>query len=262
MAGLRDVWVRAALIVSLLLPIYFMAAAFGAKFGVFDWTVGFGLLTLTWGVRVLLGAAAFAVVAVLLALLVAPRRGALAALIALIVPLCGVGYGLYVRVQAQDIPPIHDLSTDLDDPPSFSLAVIEARAAIPQSNGLDLAAKRTGDGRSYAEVQREGYPDITHISTGLAPNLVWEMARVLAQEQGLRIGHADVGSGVIEATEATFWYGFTDDIVIRVRSEGTGARVDMRSVSRVGVSDLGANAARMRPYLRELRTRIEHEESR
>jgi uncharacterized protein (DUF1499 family) len=68
---------------------------------------------------------------------------------------------------------------------------------------------------------------------------------------------SDRDAGIIEATDSTFWYGFTDDIVIRVRAEGTGARVDVRSVSRVGRSDLGANAARMRPYLASLRAALE-----
>lgn len=262
MGKLRDVWVRAALVISALVPAYFLVAALGTKFGLFDWTVGFGLLTFMWGRNVMLGAAAIALIAVLLALIVTPRRGIAAALIALAIPVAGIGYGMYVRAQAQDIPPIHDISTDVDDPPGFSPAVIDARAAVPSGNSLDLASKRTGDGRAFTDVQRQAYGDITHISTGLAPGEVWDAALALAREQGWRIGHTDRDAGVIEASVTSFWYGFTDDIAIRIRPEGTGARVDMRSVSRVGRSDLGANAARMRPYLAELRTRIQTEEGR
>ncbi len=262
MSMLRDVSVRAALVVSLLLPLYFLVAALGTKFGLFDWTFGFGVLTYVWGARVMLGAAALAFVAVLLAFMVAPRRGVAAAVIALALPLAGLGYGVYVGAQARDIPPIHDISTDLEDPPGFSPAVVEARAGVVASNGLDLLSKRTGDGRAFVDLQREAYGDVTHIVTGLAPGVVYDMALALARERGWAIGRADAADGAIEATDTTFWFGFTDDIAIRIRPDGEGARIDMRSVSRVGRSDLGANAARMRPYLAELRARIQAEESR
>jgi uncharacterized protein (DUF1499 family) len=78
----------------------------------------------------------------------------------------------------------------------------------------------------------------------------------LARDQGWIIGAANADTGSIEATDSSFWFGFTDDIAIRVRPEGTGAHIEMRSVSRVGRSDLGANARRMRPYLEELRTQL------
>lgn len=258
MAKLRDFWVRGALIISLLVPIYFLVGALGTKFGLFDWRIGFGLMTYQLGGIALLSAGALAVIGLLLSVLVTPRRGAVSALIALLIPALGLGYALYVRQQAQDIPPIHDISTDLVDPPSFSEGVASARAAIG-GNDLDLLDKRTGDGRAYIDLQREVYGDIAPVITSASPAAAYEAALALAEAQGWSVERADSAALVIEATTSTFWYGFIDDIVIRVRPEGTGARVDMRSVSRVGRSDLGANAARMRPYLSELRTRLEAE---
>jgi uncharacterized protein (DUF1499 family) len=260
MEKLRDFWVRAALIVSLLVPLYFLFAAFGTKFGVLDWTVGFGAMTYQWGSRVMMAAGAFALIGLLLAFFVPPRRGIGVALVALAIPAAGIGYGLYVRNAAAEIPPIHDISTDLMEPPGFSEAVVEARAAVPRSNDLDLLNKRTGDGRAFIDLQREAYPDIAPVPTGLDQARAFDVALTLAREQNWRVGRADAGAGVIEATAESFWYGFIDDIAIRVRPDGTGARIDMRSVSRVGRSDLGANAARMRPYLQELRRRIEEAE--
>lgn len=256
MSGFRDFWVRAALVAALLTPVYFLVAALGAKFGLFDWRVGFGLMTYRWGTFVLMGAGALALIGLVLSLAVKPRRGAVSALVALAIPLAGVGYGLYVRSLAQAVPPIHDISTDLADPPAFSQQVVEARAAVPDGNDLDLLAKRTGNGRAFIELQREAYPDIAHIVTSLDRTRAFEAALALAREQGWRIGRADAQAGVIEATSESFWFGFVDDIAIRVRDEGSGARIDMRSVSRVGRSDLGANAARMRPYLAELTARM------
>lgn len=260
MAGVRDFWVRAALVLALLVPVYFLIAAFGAKFGLIDWTIGFGQMTFQWGPKVLMGVGGFALIGLLLALLVPPRRGALTALLALLIPAIGLGYGMYVRQQAQSIPPIHDISTDLVDPPEFSAAVVEARAAVTRGNGLDLANKEA-NGRSYIEWQQEAYADIRSVPTGLAPEAAFDIALSLAQEQGWSIGAADMEAGRIEATAESFWYGFIDDIAIRIRPDGSGARIDMRSVSRVGRSDLGANAARMRPYLEELRVRLQDVES-
>lgn len=262
MEKFRDVWVRAALIVSLLTPVYFLVAALGAKFGLFDWTVGFIDLTVTWGAQRLLPAAAvFAFLGLLLAAFITPRRGVLAALAALAIPAAGLGYAMHVRNAAADIPPIHDISTDLLDPPTFSQAVVTARAAVPRANDLDLANKRTGDGRAFIDLQREAYADIAPAPTGLDPARAFDIALALAREQDWRIGRVDAEAGVIEATAESFWFGFIDDIVVRVRPDGTGARIDMRSVSRVGRSDLGANAARMRPYLAELRRRLLEAES-
>jgi uncharacterized protein (DUF1499 family) len=259
MDKIRDSWVSLALFASLLVPVYFLIASLGTKFGVFDWTVGFGQMTYVWGVRVLGAAALLALIALLLALFVSPRRGIASALVALAIPLAGIGYGAYVRNATQGIPPIHDISTDLSDPPAFSQAVIDARAAVPQANDLDLLNKRTGDGRAFIDLQRQAYGDIVPIETPVAPGMAWDMALALAQEQGWEIGRTDSDAGVIEATATSFWYGFVDDIVIRVRATEQGSRLDMRSVSRVGRSDIGANAARMRPYLAELRARLEAE---
>jgi uncharacterized protein (DUF1499 family) len=257
METLRTWWVRAALAVSLLVPAYFLVASLGTKFGLFDWTIGFVEMTYVWGVRVLLAAAALALIAVLLVLFISPRRGLISALIALAIPLVGVGYGMYVRSAAASIPPIHDVSTDLDNPPAFSEGVLRARAAVPGSNELDLLNKRTGDGRAFTDLQRENYPDIQPVITAVEPSRAFDIALDLARDEGWTVTGTNANVGDIEATATTFWFGFTDDIAVRVRPEGTGARVDVRSVSRVGRSDLGANAARVRPYLAELRTRLE-----
>lgn len=259
MATLRDFMVRLALIVSLLVPVYFLVAALGTKFGLLDWRIGFGLMTFQLGAFVLMGAAGLALIALLLALLASPRRGIVSGLLALLIPALGLGYAAYVRQQAQAIPPIHDISTDLVDPPAFSPAVIEARAAAPGVNDLDLLNKRTGDGRAFTELQQEAYADIAPVISTLPPDRAFDEALAAAQAQNWVIVRADAQAGVIEASDSTFWYGFTDDIVIRVRPEGEGSRIDMRSVSRVGRSDLGANAARMRPYLVDLRARLQSE---
>ncbi len=259
MDTVRDFWVRAALLVSLLVPVYFMVAALGTRFGLFDWTFGFVGMAIMWGPKLLMGAAAFAFLGLLLAWFALPRRGVWMALLALLIPVAGLGYGFYVRAQAAQNP-IHDISTDLVDPPSFTGAVAAARANVTHGNDLDLLNKRLDDGRAYVEVQREIYPDLISIPTGLDQARAFAITDALAREQSWWVGAVSASNGTIEATARTFWFGFTDDIALRVRGDGSGARVDMRSTSRVGRSDLGANAARMRPFLAELRRRLQEAE--
>lgn len=256
----RDFWVRTALVLALLLPVYFLVAALGTKFHVLDWRFGFGQLTFRWGPLLLLGVAVLALIGLVMAFFTPPRRGMGAALIALLIPALGIGYALYVRQQAQSIPPIHDISTDLVEPPTFSDAVAHARAAVPSGNDLELLGARDSEGRAIIDLQREAYPDIAAIPTGLGQARAFDIALALAREQGWILGRVDAASGVIEATAESFWYGFVDDIAVRVRADGSGARIDMRSVSRVGMSDLGANAARMRPFLAELQRRLQEVE--
>lgn len=262
MDKVRDYWVRGALMLALLLPLYFLVAALGTKFGLIEWRVGFGTMTFRLGPQLMMGVGGLALIGLLLALLTPPRRGVWLSLLALAIPAAGIGYGMYVRSQAQGIPPIHDITTDMMDPPAFSESVVQARAAVPGVNSLDLSEKRTGDGRAFTELQQEAYGDLNSIPTGLTPGRAFDEALALVREQrGWRLGHTDRDAGVIEASYESFWYGFVDDIAVRIRPDGSGARIDMRSVSRVGRSDLGANAARMRPYLEELRRRVAEAES-
>jgi uncharacterized protein (DUF1499 family) len=259
MSKVRDVLVWLAVLVALAVPVYFAYAALGTKFGLHDWTFGFGQLTYQWGAKVMMGAAGFAVLALIVAYFTPPRRGVMAALLALLIPAGGLGYGAYVRHQAQDIPPIHDISTDLEDPPAFSEAVVQARGE--SANGLDLVNKTTRDGAHFIDLQVEAYPDIESIPTGLTPDAAFDVADALVREQSWSVGLVDREGGSIEAMAESFWYGFKDDIVVRVTPDGAGARIDMRSVSRVGGSDLGANSARMGPFLESLRGRIAEAEA-
>lgn len=268
MAGIRNIWVRAALIVSLLLPVWFLVGAFGTRFGVLDWRVGFGLMTFKLGPLLLMGSLGLAAIALLLSLAVPPRgRGWVSALIALLIPAAGLGYGVSVQQAAKNIPPIHDISTDLADPPTFSAEVAEARAKVPGGNGLDLLGARLPDaarlgplaGKAVVDVQRQAYGDIKSLFSDTPAIDTFQVALDAAQAQrGWIIDRNDPATGIIEARATSFWYGFTDDIVVRVRAlpDGSGSVVDVRSVSRVGLSDLGANAKRVRAYLAALNTRL------
>lgn len=264
MNAVRNIWVRVALVLAIATPLYFLAAAFGTKLGLLDWRIGFGLMTFRLGGLVLMGVAGLALIGLILALAVPPRgQGWKSALIALIIPAIGLGYAFYVRQNAMSVPPIHDITTDLADPPTFSDGVVAERARIGGGNSLETDARlpeseQLGQwsGMRVQDVQRNAYRDILPIRTQLSPEATFDAALEAARAIGLRIGVQDRADGRIEATAQSFWYGFVDDVVVRIRpANGQGSIVDIRSVSRVGLSDLGANAKRIRAFTRALNDR-------
>lgn len=148
--------------------------------------------------------------------------------------------------QAQQVPPIHDITTDTDDPPAFE-SLVDAREAAP--NAVDYP------GEEVARLQRDAYPDIQPIYLDASLASVHEAAEAEALAFGWEL--ADSNTDRIEATATTTWFGFKDDVVIRLQETDNGVRVDMRSASRVGRSDIGTNAARIRDYLDALERRLD-----
>lgn len=204
------------------------------------WSFRTGFQLMRWAAYLGMGVVGLAVLLMLLPR-ARPQRGALAA--ALLVGLVVAWIPWNGMRQARSLPPIHDISTDTADPPAF-VAVLPLRADAP--NSAEYA------GEAIAGAQREGYPDLAPVALPLPADEAFARARVEAESMGWEIVDADPASGRIEATDTTFWFGFKDDVVVRVRPEGDGSRIDVRSVSRVGGSDVGANAARIRAYIARL----------
>jgi hypothetical protein len=164
------------------------------------------------------------------------------AAVALVAGLVTLGVPLEWRRRAQNVPSIHDISTDLENPPLFE-AVVPLREDAP--NGLDRPPELT-------ELQRRGYPDLVPITVPIPLDQTFARALAAAQEDGWEIVTADKSAGRIEATDTSRWFGFKDDIVVRLTPWGAGTRIDVRSVSRVGVNDTGTNERRIRRYLNRL----------
>jgi uncharacterized protein (DUF1499 family) len=162
-------------------------------------------------------------------------RAVRAAIVPLLVGLAALGLVLRSKV-----PAIHDISTDLTDRIEFTPDV----AAISMNKDPEPQQREIVDG-----LQKGAYPDIAPIQLALPPDQAFARAKAVADEMpGWTVTNADAESGRIEAIATSRIFHFVDDIVIRVRSDGGGSRVDLRSRSRVGQSDLGANAARIRAY--------------
>lgn len=179
-----------------------------------------GLASFTVGILMLPAAGLLGFAAALLALLALWRGGRVGrALTALVVGLAIAAIPAGAYVQARSVPRINDISTD------------------PQEQ---------------SEESRRAYPDIQPLRLPVAPNVAFERAKGAIEEAGWQLVREDASAGRLEAVATTFWFGFKDDVIVRVAADGGGSRVDVRSKSRVGKGDLGTNAQRIRTYLRRL----------
>lgn len=218
----------------------------GSQWGWWHFSTGFSILR--WSAY--LGVAA-AVLSLLGAIATRPgtgRRGFIAGLFGVIVGLAVAVIPWTVQRTARAAPPIHDITTDTEDPPAF-VAILERRAGArnPAEYG----------GPEIAQQQRRAYPEIVPLRLGVPPERAFAAALDAARSLRWEIVAADSAAGRIEATDRTLWFGFLDDVVIRVRPENGGSRVDVRSVSRVGRGDAGANARRIVRFIGELRQRLD-----
>ena len=154
-----------------------------------------------------------------------------------------IGLPLSMLSKGKSVPPIHDISTDLINPPDF-VAIAPLRADAP--NPVAYAGEAT------AEQQRQGYPELkTLIYSESRAELVSAVEKT-AKNLGWELVNTDANQSIIEATDTTAWFGLKDDIVIRVTDNGNERLVDIRSKSRVGGSDLGKNAERIHDFIDEL----------
>lgn len=195
-----------------------------------------------------------ALIALIVTIIRPPRKGWKAALVALAIPLAiFAGLGV-LRARAVAIPPIHDVATDTVTPPAFSGAVLKERAAADANplNGYDVPLGTLdpwkGDrfsaiaNKTIGEIVRENYGTLNPISLGdISVTTALDAAAKAMREMGFEQIRIDRQTSSVEGVAETFWYGFKDDVVVRVAN----GKIDFRSVSSVGLSDLGANAARI-----------------
>jgi uncharacterized protein (DUF1499 family) len=205
-------------------------------------SLGAGLQTIRWAAIVAAVGAAIAVWGVVAALRAPARRGLALALCALVVNALVVTPPALLYERAQRLPHIHDISTDTADPPKF-VAVLPLRAAA--RNSVD-------DSPQTALEQKRGYPDIAPLRLAASPADAFERAATAVRSMGWDLVAVAPGELRIEATDTSRLFGFKDDVVVRVRPSGTGSVVDVRSLSRVGGSDFGVNAKRVRALLRKI----------
>ncbi len=234
---------RLVLLAAVIALLMLLVAGPGTRLEFWDFRFGFTLMR--WALYVGVGAAGLGLI---LLLIPRTRSGNVLPLVAAMVIGLGTATVPWLLVQqAQSVPRIHDITTDTHNPPEF-IAVAPLRADAP--NPIEY------EGEEIARQQREAYPDIVPMETDVYPAIVFDRALETAQTLGWEIVAADSDNGRIEATDTTFWFGFKDDVVIRIQGSNGGSRVDVRSKSRVGLSDVGANAARIRRFMDALDERL------
>ena len=246
---------RLALVLALLLAVWFLIAMLGAKWGLIDKLTAFGTMTVGIGGIAAMVVAGVAAIALLVALLIKPRRGWGQALIALAIPLAVLGGFTQLRATAQSVPFLYDITTNTADAPQYSAAMVKARDASGANPLLDFA-KPLGaydkwkdneelSGKTAAQLIADGYPDLATLETDRSVDDALIAISDAMRLRGFENVRTDKSQGLVEATSVVFWYGFEDDVMARVRKSPTGAIIDFRSTSRVGTSDLGVNAQRI-----------------
>jgi uncharacterized protein (DUF1499 family) len=234
-------WSKAILVGAVVAAVLLPLGALGTRLGI--WSFGVGFLLLAAGTVL----AAIGLVTGIAGIIAAHRRGLsddkqavyLGTFVCALI-LAVMGLQFYT---ASTVPPIHDITTDVQDPPTFDRAVaLRGEGA----NSLEY------DREAVAPLQQQAYPWVQTLTTELPPEQALARSAAVLEDMGLEVVHVDEQAGRVEAVDTTFWFGFEDDVVVRVRPapEG-GSQVDVRSVSRVGVSDLGANARRIGEFLEE-----------
>lgn len=279
-AGWRGKFAGFALALSLFAILWFAAAAVGTKLGLWNWQFGLGVMTITWGPLLLMAAAGISVLAVIVSLIKSPRKQAfMLAFAALLIS--GLAFGRVAAFggQVARLPPLHDIQTDWSNPILPSDVLLTAREFTGALNPIEADpvidesanARWPGmGGRRVAEVQEEAefdsathkspketpYPLIAPLTAPVTVEAAYEAALAAVEGRGWTVVTASLEDGTIEATETSFWFGFHDDVMIRILSAEDEVVIDVRSTSRVGLSDLGANAKRIRNLLDEIETRL------
>jgi uncharacterized protein (DUF1499 family) len=216
-----------------------LAAGLGSRWGLWHFRTGFMLLT--WAAYGALAAAVLGMVALVLNR--SSNKAIFFAVASIILAIFVAGIPWQMKQRAQQVPPIHDITTDTENPPAF-VAILPLRANAPNSveyRGTEIAAQ-----------QRKAYPDLQPLTVNAPPAVAFQRALRVARGEGWDIVESQLDQGRIEATDTTQWFGFKDDIVVRVTPLDSASRIDVRSVSRVGKSDVGTNAARIRNYLSKI----------
>ena len=160
-----------------------------------------------------------------------------------VLALVAVGLPMSMMSKAKSVPPIHDISTDLTNPPKF-VAIVALRADAP--NPVEYAGEET------AKQQREAYPELTTQKYSQSTDQLFDATESAVNSLGWELVNADKSLGIIEATETTAWFGFKDDVVVRINDKGSKRVVDIRNKSRIGKSHLGKNAQRIKTLIEEL----------
>ena len=238
---------RIELVAAIVAALVIAGSGPGYRFGWWPLSTAFTLMR--WGAWIAIAIAVVAIVHLIVRYRIPglPGRG-FAQGIAIVIALVAAAGPLWLTWSGSRVPPIHDISTDTTNPPAF-VAIVPLRA---QARNPVIY-----EGEAVAKQQHAAYPDIQPIVLGTWPTeKAFDRALAAARKMGWTIIDTNAAEGRIEASDTTPFFGFTDDIVVRVKLVGSRTQIDVRSLSRIGHSDLGANAWRVRRYTHTLMSEL------
>ena len=241
---------RTGLLISILAPLAVAGGVFGIRQGMFDYSFGQDFLALKLAPQLAVAGGIVAILSFLLALAIPPRKGKTLALLGVVI--AAVTYGGIAKWKADTAkaPPIHDVATDWTDPLLFGATITSARGLdanpAPASPVVgELSNSPALLGKTIAEINASTCPAAVPVVLMLKPEAAYAKAKAALLAEGLVIVTENPRAFRLEATAATQWYGYKDDAIARIKPEGAGARIDLRSIRRTGVSDYGDNCARV-----------------
>lgn len=225
-------WLRVLAVIAALAALAMLAISGpGVRFELFDYRTGLTLFR----VGAYAGIAAM-VLAVLVLAVPATRKGGLVVpAVAFLLGALAFGVPFSFQRTAGSVPRINDITTDPSNPPKY------------------MTASRPYPGEGFARQQAAAYPDIKPVMLPVPPREAFERAVKAAESMGWEVVGRDAAAGTLEAVDTTKWFGFKDDIAVRVTAAEGGSRIDVRSKSRVGRNDIGTNARRIRAYVERLK---------
>ena len=231
-----------------------LVAAFGTRAGF--WGYDFGLWTLfPWCIGVGLATLVIGVAWILWAMIANDGSSARFGLIGLVGAAVVLANPIYEFASSHGEPAIIDVSTDTEHAPEF-VSLLSQRDGATNSPDYDGRQRMNFDGKTstVAILQHKYYSNIHTQGVLISPERLFKRAVAAAYGEGWDIVAIVPDAGRIEATDTTFFFGFTDDIVIRVKPAGMGAKLDIRSKARDGRRDMGRNIERVRSFLKRLAT--------
>jgi len=207
------------------------------------WNFRAGLNIFRWSAYGETATVLLLIISCVAALFKCPQNALTISVIGLLISVTVIGIAMKWLYTAKSVPAIHDITTDTENPPKFDLILNLRKDALNSSEY---------GGPEISSQQEKAYPDIKPALFEVTPESAYKLCLKTAEEMGWDIISAKADKGFIEATDRTFWFGFKDDIVIRVTPADKSSRIDLRSVSRVGRSDVGTNAKRIRKFLKKI----------
>jgi len=231
--------VIAGFVLAILCALAAVFSGLGYQLGLWHFRTGFQIIK--WSFMLAIAAVALSVLGLAISRKI--RSIVVMAVIGIIVGGITVYIPLSWKKTLDSHPYIHDITTDLENPPEF---VVVASIRGPEDHPVAY------DGPEVAAQQKEAYPDLQSLVVTAPAGKVFEVADKVIKDMGMEIVDASEPDLRIEATATTLLYGFKDDVVVRIAESNGATRVDVRSKSRVGRSDLGENAKRIRKFLARL----------